>query len=217
METAKWIVKKKTPFYISFIILVLTFSCKSDNKTDLKKLEELDAQKTTELITQILKDEKDGELSSSCISEKPRAISHPTVPNFDEYVKMNLKITDTVHYKMQSKLYKKFKITAELVPNKNILTETQFIEFRNKTENEGFIFWDLINENCTFGYCSISKPIFNENFDLAYVQIGTICGGKCGSGEERIYELLNGKWIKKERIGGWISARKTVGNTVYSS
>lgn len=166
---------------------------------------ELDAQNTTELITQILKDESEGYLQSSCITEKPKANSHPMVSNFDEYVKKHLNIKDTIHYKLQSSLYKEFKLTSELVPDKNIITPKQFKEFEQKSENGGFRFWDWLDENCENGYCSLSKPIFNETFDLAYVQIGTICGGLCGGGEERIYELVNGKWIEKESIGGWVS------------
>ncbi|MDG4949644.1 hypothetical protein NLM59_01795 [Weeksellaceae bacterium KMM 9724] len=165
----------------------------------------MDAQKTTELITQILKEESKGYLMSSCITEKPRAVSHPMVSDFNDYVKDNLNIKDTIHLKFQSRLYKNFKITADLVPNKNILTQKQFEEFEQKSENGGFRFWDWLDTNCDNGYCSISKPIFNETFDLAYVQIGTVCGGLCGGGEERIYELVNGKWIEKESLGSWVS------------
>jgi hypothetical protein len=196
---------KKTTFYISSIILILTLGCKTENKTDLKKSEILDAQRTMELMTQILKDESEGYLQSSCITEKPRAVSHPMVSNFNKYVKNNLNIIDTVHYKLQTRLYAKFKLTSDLVPNKNIITQKQFEEFEKKSENEGFRFWDWLDTNCEKGYCSISKPIFNETYDLAYVQIGTVCGGLCGGGEERIYELFNGKWTEKESLGSWVS------------
>jgi len=165
-------------------------------------LEALDSDKTTELITQILTDERTGFLSSNCISEKPKAIM-PT--EFQKYVKEYLKIKDTAHLKLQLELYKKFKITNDLAPNKNILTQKQFEEFSKKTEKGEFQFWDWLDENCVNGYCSISKPIFNETFDLAYVQIGFVCGGLCGSGVERIYEFKNGKWIEKESFGGWVS------------
>ncbi|OEY71907.1 hypothetical protein APR40_14890 [Salegentibacter salarius] len=195
----------KNIFYISFLFLILIFSCKSHITTDLKKLKTIDAQKTTEIITQILQDESKGFLSSSCITEKPKAISYPMVSDFDEYVKNHLKIEDTVHYNLQSHLYKNFKLTADLVPNKKILTQEQFEEFEKKSENGGFSFWNWLETNCENGYSSISKPIFNETFDLAYVQLGTVCGGLCGGGEERIYELINGKWIEKESFGSWIS------------
>ncbi|UMB61196.1 hypothetical protein MHL31_03090 [Lutibacter sp. A80] len=171
----------------------------------MKELEELDAQKTTELIKQILKDESKGYLISSCITEKPRAVSHPMVSDFNEYIKKNLKIKDTVHLNTQSRLYKRFKITSDLVKNKNILTQKQFEKFEKKSKSGEFQFWDLLNTNCKDGYCSISKPIFNETFDLAYVQIGTVCGWLCGGGEERIYEFVNGKWIEKESLGSWVS------------
>ncbi|WP_250149270.1 hypothetical protein [Flagellimonas sp. 389] len=83
-----------------------------------KSLAEVDAQKTTELITQILKEEIDGYLMSSCITEKPRAVSHPMVSDFKDYLKDNLKIQDTTHLNAQSNLYKVFQITSDLVPDK---------------------------------------------------------------------------------------------------
>ena len=196
---------KKTTFYISFIILILNFSCKNESKFNLDKTADLDSKKTTELITQILKDEKENYLSVSCITEKPRAVSNPMASSFDEYVKENLGIKDSIHYKLQTESYNNFIITKDLVSDKNIITETQFEEFEKKSKLGGFKFWKWIDENCKGGFCSISKPIFNETFDLAYVQIGTVCGGLCGGGEERIYEYKNGKWTKKESLGSWVS------------
>ena len=183
----------------------MSFGCKTDKKTDLKKSEDFDTQKTTELIKQILKDENKGYLSSSCITEKPRAISYPIVKDFDEYVKNHLNIKSTAHYKIQKQLYKQFKLTTDLVVDKNIITQEQFEKFEKKSKNDEFRFWDWLDTNCENGYCSISKPIFNETYDLAYVQIGTVCGELCGGGEERIYELINGKWIEKESFGSWVS------------
>ena len=191
----------KTIFHISIITLILNFGC----KRDLKKSWEYDNQKTTELIIQILEDESNNYLSSSCITEKPRTIFYPMVMNFDKHVKKHLKIKDTIHYKKQKHFYKKFKITSKLVPNKNILTQKQFEEFEKKSKNKELRFWDWLDTYCNHGYCSISKPIFNKNYDLAYIQIGKVCGESCGAGEERIYTFVNGKWIKKENISSWIS------------
>jgi hypothetical protein len=47
--------------------------------------------------------------------------------------------------------------------------------------------------------------VFNESFDLAYIEIGNGCGLLCGGGEERIYEFIKGKWILKKVITRWIS------------
>lgn len=93
----------------------------------------------------------------------------------------------------------------KIVRNKNILTEIQFNEFEEKSKQSGFIFWEWLDENCNNGYCFVSKPIFNETFDLAFVEVGTICGRLCGGGEDRIYEFKNGNWILKETIGSWVS------------
>ncbi|MCH2032323.1 MAG: hypothetical protein MK202_02290 [Tenacibaculum sp.] len=192
-------------YYLSIIIIILNFSCKTDKNNSVEKSAEFDSQKTKALITQILEDESKNYLSSTCISEKARANSHPMVADFDNYIKKLLKIKNENHYETQKKRYIKFKITSDLVPNKNILTEKQFNDFERKSKNGKFSFWDWLETNCTNGYCSISKPIFNEAYNLAYVQIGTVCGGLCGFGEERIYELVNKKWIKKQSLGSWVS------------
>ncbi len=196
---------KKIKVYISIIIFVLNISCTTNHKTDVLKIEELDRQKTTELIAQILKEEAQGYLISSCITEGVRGIPIPMVLSFKDDIRHILKIKDSVHLNSQFRLYKKFKVTSNLVPNKNILTEKQFEEFERKYRKDGFSFWDWLEKNCEKGYCSIGKPIFNETFDLAYIQIGRVCGPSCGGGDERIYELINGKWKKKKTIGNWVS------------
>ncbi len=191
-------------YYISIIVLVIIFGCKTD-KTDLHESKKLDAHKTMELMTQILNDESGDYFSSSCISEKPRAISYPMVSDFDEYVRNHLNITDTLHYNRQSRLFREFVLTEDLVPDKKILTQKKFDELEGKSRDEGIKFWDWLYANCKYGYSSISRPIFNENYDLAYVQIANVCGRLCGGGEERIYEFTEGKWILKETLSSWVS------------
>jgi hypothetical protein len=180
-------------------------SCKKELKTNVSELKKLDSEKTTELLTQIFEDEKNGFLLTNCITEKTRGVNYPMVPDFDEYVKNHLGIKDSIHYKLQSELYKQFVLTSDIAKGKNIITQSQFKEFERKSELGEFRFWDWLEDNCTDGYSSISKPIFNENYTLAYIQIGNVCGGLCGGGEERIYEYINGKWIEKENFGNWIS------------
>ena len=193
----------KMGYYISFLILFFNFSCKTHNKIDLKISKERDSQKTTELIIQILKEESNDFLKSSCIVEKPITPSHPIFSDFNENVKKELNIKDTIHFNMQILLYKQFKLTSDLVPEKNILTVNQLEKFERESENQGSIFWEWLELNCKNGFCSISKPIFNETFNLAYVQLGIVYGELSISGEERIYEFVNDKWIKKESIGSW--------------
>lgn len=188
-----------------FILLILNVCCKNEPKGSEDELNNLDSTKTTELITQILKDEKDNYLSSTCVSEKPKAVLFPMVSDFDIYVKENLNIVDSIHLREQMKLFSNFKLTKKLVSDKRIITNSDFEEFEKQSKLGNFKFWDWLNENCINGYCSISKPIFNETYDLAYVQIGTVCGDLCGGGVERVYEYKEGKWTEKENLGSWVS------------
>mgnify|MGYP003630284048 CR=1 FL=1 len=183
----------------------MLFSCNNDSKPSLEELKKRDAEKTTELLTQIFENEKDVYLATNCISEKPRATYQPNVPDFDEYIKEHLSIKDSTHYKLQTDLYKQFSLITEYAKGKNIITASDFKEFEQKSESGGFSFWDWLENNCSDGYSSISKPIFNEDYTLAYIRVGNICGELCGGGEERIYEYQNGKWILKEYFGNWIS------------
>ncbi len=51
----------------------------------------------------------------------------------------------------------------------------------------------------SYGLFSITKPIFNERLDLAYVRIGNGVAGKT-----LILEYKYGKWEIKKTIGEWI-------------
>lgn len=194
---------KKTVIYISILItLSSSLSCNNEQNKDL---EEIDSKNTIELINKILNGENSFFLSSSCITEKPEAISSPMVLNKDSYIKDLIKIKDTAHYDMQSKFYNNFEITADLFPNKKIITEKQFKELQRKAEKGEIRFFEWLDNNCDKGYCSIAKPIFNETYDLAVVQLGYTCGGLCGSGATLIYENIDGNWKEKEIISLWES------------
>lgn len=195
---------KKESFNILIIILIF-FSCKIESRSGSNKLIELDSYKTTELIIQILKDEDKNYLSLSCIVEKPLMPLNFYDMNLDNNLEEHLKIKDSTHSKLQFKLLNEFRLTPKIIPDKNILTQKQFKELEIKSKQGDLIFWDWLDKNCENGYCSISKPIFNETFDLAYVQIQQVCGSLCCGGEERIYELINGKWSVKETLGSWVS------------
>ena len=191
---------RKAKFYILSLIIILTFSCKNESKTEIKKKINLDLKKTTELITQILIDKSDSFLSSNCISENQKAFTSSGFLEYVEKANKYLNIKDTLHYKTQGKLFNEFKILKELTPNKKIITEKQHNELESKRE-----FWKWIEINCEKGYCSISKPIFNETFDLAYVQIARKLFDFDYSSEIIIYEYRNGKWIEQEIVSRTMS------------
>ena len=190
----------------SIILFGFALSCKSNEESIIKKIEILDHQKTTELIKYILEEEKYRDLSSSCILEQspPLEFHGGMKEDFDSYLKDLLQIKNSIHYKTQRKLLRNFKVNKSLVPQKRILQKQLFNKFEEKSKIERFRFWDWLDENCEQGYCFLSKPIFNETFDLAYVQMGSVCGGLCGGGEIKIYEFKNGIWSVKESLGTWV-------------
>jgi hypothetical protein len=178
------------------------------NKLNLNKtlLElEKDSIKTVELIKHIFSETDDPYINSSCIAEKAHFLHTIITTDFDSYVEKELRIEDKQHLKKQFELFKKFRITESLAFGKNIITEEQFSEFAKEAKKGNFIFWEWAESNCENGFISVSRPIFNESYNLAFVQIGSLCGGKCGGGETRIYENVNGKWNIVKTENQWIS------------
>ena len=166
----------------------------------MKKNIDFDLKKTTELITQILIDKSSSYLSSSCISENQKAFTNSEFLNFGEKANKYLNIKDSLHFKTQGKLFNEFKISKKLTLNKKIITEKHHNELKSKRK-----FWKWVEINCEKGYCAISKPIFNETFDLAYVQIFRKLFDFDYSSEIIIYEYRNEKWSEKEIISRIIS------------
>ncbi|QNR25133.1 hypothetical protein [Croceimicrobium hydrocarbonivorans] len=192
-------------FLIPIIVLISTFSCKSELDNHEVQLRETDSLKTRELINQILEREQKFPRFPSCISEKPRAIELRRYKQFDQILNTYLDIRDSIHLKIQKEKFKDFKISPELAGKLQIITEYDFEKFENQSKTKGTDFFEILDSLCVNGYFSISKPIFNETFDLAVVQTGVICGGFCGGGEMTIYEWINGKWLEKEIVSVWVS------------
>ncbi len=188
---------RKIKTHILLIITILNISCNSSKNG---KRISLDSKKTSELINQILIDKKDSYLSSSCISENSNYFSISNFSNYGKRANKYLKIEDSTHYKLQKDLWINFKVTKEIIFNKKILTEEEFKSFQSKRE-----FWEWEEFNCTGGFCTISKPFFNEKYDLAYVQISKKLFEYDYCSQIILYEYKNGKWIEKEIISQIIS------------
>ena len=54
-------------------------------------------------------------------------------------------------------------------------------------------------------YVYFSIPIFNSEKDIAWIQIGLVCGSLCGEGRTLILQKMNGKWTKIKEKRDWIS------------
>ncbi|WP_156125300.1 hypothetical protein [Cellulophaga sp. Hel_I_12] len=193
---------KKKLAYILLLVFLLHFGCKENPKIDYRNL---DKEKTTELLTLIINDSTDLYMDSSCISENNRFLHTIFTTDLNNFIKTELEIKKDSHLKTQLELFHNYRITKDMAFGKQIITVTEFKEFAEKAENGNYLFWPWVESNCVNGYISISKPIFNEKFDKALIIIGSMCGGKCGGGETRTYQLENGKWTITKTEFEWIS------------
>ncbi|MEX0997589.1 MAG: hypothetical protein WDZ45_11110 [Flavobacteriaceae bacterium] len=193
---------KKNIVYILSLTFLLNLGCKENTKTDSQNL---DREKTNEILTQIINDSTDLYMDTNCISEKNRLLYTIFTTDLNNYIKNQLGINEEEHLKNQMELFHNFRFTENLTFGKQIITVLDFKEFENQAENGNYTFWTWLDSNCENGYLSISKPVFNETFDKAFVIIGSICGGKCGGGETRFYKFKNGKWKIEKTEFEWIS------------
>jgi hypothetical protein len=193
--------KNKLVYIISLVFLV-QIGCKEKPEPDSQQM---DREKTNELLGLIINDSTDLYTASSCISERNKLYHVIMTTDLPNFLKTELGIKDKEHLKRQLELYKTFKLNENLAVGKKIITEKEFKEFSDQAEKGNHILYPWLNSNCENGYLSLSKPVFNDTYDKALVTIGTICGGKCGSGETRTYEFLNGKWTIVKTEFEWIS------------
>ncbi len=191
---------KGLQFFISIIVLSLSLSCRSDIDSREIEIKEIDHLKTAELVKRIIENEKKLYLTPSCISEKPRAVHIKNFEDFEPIINIHLDIRDSIHHKVQLESFNKFTITPDLAGDMKIISETEF-DVLNKDQAS---FFDTLNSICKNGYLSISKPVFNETFDLAFVQTAVNCGPLCGGGEVIIYEFNNGNWFVRDKLSGWV-------------
>jgi uncharacterized HAD superfamily protein len=101
---------KKVKIQISVLILLFIVSCKTDLNMDVNSLIKLDSEKTYGLISQILKDENNNYLISSCISEQSLFLPTSEFSNFKESVNNYLNIRNTKYAELQFDLYKNSKL-----------------------------------------------------------------------------------------------------------
>ncbi len=186
---------------ITIFLLLLFWCCKNEVKSNL----DYDEKKlTSELILGILSNRNDDyiDLNCKCISEKSKLIL-PRLGSLKGFAKKNLDIKDTLHLNEQIELFTHFKISNEILPGWNVLTEKEFDLYKISSSDNSI--WESLLIDCPNGYYSLSKPIFNESFDKAIVGFGSVCGRLCGGGVTRVYHLVDGKWMIEKEISSWVS------------
>lgn len=188
---------KRTLFFM--LVAFLLISCKSEQQIDL------DAQKTKELISQIMKTREGYIDTANCITEGSGSADIRSIEDMQYLAERHLGITDSLHLKNQLDLFQAFKITEEYAGQLKIITDATFKELEERSQKGEVNFFDWLISNCTNGYWSIAKPIFNETYDLALVVDGSLCGPLCGGGGTYIYKLQDGQWVEFKIISSWVS------------
>jgi len=182
--------------------IFLGWSCKENNSFSA---ENLDETSTRELVFQVLLNKQDEyiETEIKCVAETSQFTMHMfRKGTFKNFVKEELAIKDTIHLNSQIKNSANFKVTKELFPGWNIISEEKFRLYQVSSSKKSI--WESLGIDCPRGYLSISKPIFNESFDTALMAVGLTCGRLCGGGETRIYKLKEGKWKIDKVVGSWV-------------
>src|SRR5690606_1705617 len=154
------------------IVILITFffaGCKNSTMAE----ENIDNIKTREVVSQIIKEiELDGE-EISYISEKANFFDD--MPAFDYYTSLlkDLKIKDSSHLNKQIELYKDFAFDENFSFGKKIIPDT----LRPNNKEELIEFEKYLKYNCTGTILTISKPIFNEDYNLVAVIYSYSIGG----------------------------------------
>ena len=149
--------------------------------------------KSAELITQILTENK----ICNCIEEPSTNMT--LTEEEKEKILESFILSKNESFEKLIRLSENFELTNEMVgDDMNILTKEK-LEGLKENNKYGMKYWNWMNENCPKGKYFISKPIFNEKFNRAFIFIGIYKGVLNGSGGKYIYELENGVW--KSLIG----------------
>ncbi|MDH7448402.1 hypothetical protein [Aquimarina sp. 2201CG14-23] len=172
---------------------------------------DLDTRKTRELINFLLKQEGTQYrpwrfLPEGCITEEFIYYDEnaPALDFNQGFIARLLEIKDSIHFNSQKKLYLNFKMTKDIVPNKKIIPEKKIKEL----EREYFLSLpkdspldNFLKINCENTIASISKPIFNKTFDLAFVEFRINYGASSGFSAKKVYAFKDGIWVDWNTIG----------------
>jgi len=190
--------------YISIsILLVLEIFCLGCTDSQKTKDSGFYAARSIELIEDII---KSYDYECSCILEPTNhslletlAIETPA-SNFNEEIIEALQIENDSVLMVQDKLSENFTIDRmSILPNSKLIRRKEIDSLLR--ENYANDHREKLWEQCPDGWFSFSRPIFNENFNIAILNISFCSPG----GSYAIYKLINDKWELRGRIISWIS------------
>ena len=184
--------------YPILLLLILTSCSEFDEAEYIRK----DRSESKKLMGTIFSNDDDDYLTLDCIREKDYHMQS-ILDREDKMISRHLGLKTNEQLTTIFNLNENFKWKRNNAHNKIILTEEELRVFREETDPDNIDFRNL--SKCPKGYLTISKPIFNEDYNKAIVQIGQVCGFLCGHGEYRLYKLKDEKWELEEIIGFWES------------
>jgi len=90
-----------------------------------------------------------------------------------------------------------------LTTNEKILIDSEMDTLFNQGALRG---WEIFRKKYGYGcICSISIPLFTKDCKRVYIDYAQLHAADWGHGEIIVFELINNKWILKQRYGTWIS------------
>lgn len=198
----KIITHKVKTVKLMFLILGSTFLIHSCGTTstdqEIKKYKNNSEQLIGQWLSKFSKN-----ASIKCVMQNEPIDSLPN--EIKNTIMQKLEIKAEKHLNKQLKLTHHFKLTDSLIGDLNLITLSKQRELKEQRDN-GEPFWIWYDANCEGEWLNISRPIFNEDYTLAYFEVSTSCVNYlCGHGGKSIYKYENGKWIAIENFDTFIS------------
>ncbi|MCM4161928.1 hypothetical protein DHB64_18785 [Antarcticibacterium sp. W02-3] len=198
----KIIIHKVKTMKLTFLIVgsaILTLSCgKTSTEQEIINYKNNSDQLIGQWLLEFSKN-----ASIKCVMENEPIDSLPG--EIKNTIIHKLEIKAEKHLYKQLKLTHHFTLTDSLIGDLNLITLKKQRELKEQRDN-GEPFWIWYNANCEGKWLNISRPIFNEDYTLAYFEVSTSCVNYlCGHGGKSIYKYENGKWIAIENFDNFIS------------
>jgi len=182
--------------YIATFFLLISFNNKKPvNYSKINGIEKINEQ----VITDFYKNVLDTLIGDCYFQSKP--ILHTDLID-KTYRFSGISEQDQDFFKEQIDKFESLR-WENLITNKKILSDSEIDTLFNQGARRG---WEIFREKYGKGcICFISIPLFTKDCKRVYIDYGQQCSALWGHGEIIVFELIDNKWILKERYETWIS------------
>lgn len=173
-------------------------SCTNQKSTDYSKINDLE-DLNEEVIKDFYYNVLDTLVGDCYFQSKP---IQKTELMGDRYNFSEASIVDKDFFKLQIDKFKSLR-WENLIKREKLLFDREIDTIFSQGARKGWeVFKEKYGEGCI---CFISIPLFTKDFKKVYIDYGRQCEALWGHGEIIVFELINEKWILKERHKTWIS------------